>query len=72
MISQDFEIRIKEEVIKVAAYYAQALPGMAPEETPDTPDWLSPEAQTWIRQNYFEFSDLVLAARNDDAGGRAN
>jgi len=65
MNSQEFEGQVREEVKKVAAYYAQALPGMAPDETPDTPDWLSSEAQTWIRRNYFEFSDLVLAAKHN-------
>ena len=69
MNSQEFEAQVWEEVRKVAVYYAHALPEMASDETPDTPDWLSPEAQSWIRKNYFEFSDLVLAAKNNTAEG---
>jgi hypothetical protein len=56
---------IENQVRKVAAYYALNLPRTSQNETPDTPEWLTEEAQLWIRRHHFEFSDLVVAARQE-------
>jgi hypothetical protein len=63
MIPQNIEVQVQ----KVAAYFAQTLPDAGPDDLPETPTWLTAAAESWIRQNYFEFSDLVVAAKRDEA-----
>ena len=59
MIPQEIEHQVRQ----VASYYADKLPQSGQDELPEVPEWLSTEAQSWIRSHYFEFSDLVVAAR---------
>ena len=59
MIPQEIEHQVRQ----VASYYADKLPQSGQDELPAVPEWLSAEAQSWIRSHYLEFSDLVVAAR---------
>ena len=56
---------IEDQVRKVAVYFARELPRASHDSVPDTPEWLTAEAESWIRGHYFEFSDLVISARED-------
>jgi hypothetical protein len=58
MIPQEFDTQIH----KLASYYAVELRRSAPDEFPETPDWISQDALQWIKRHYLEFSDMVVAA----------
>ena len=62
---------IQEQVQKMAHWSARELLLNPDTKLPETPEWLGPEAISWIRGHYFEFSDLVVAV-HETANTQAN
>jgi len=56
---------IRQQVLEVADYFAETLPICEIDSLPNIPQWLSIDAQRWIKSNHSSFSELVLAAHRE-------
>ena len=61
---------IQNQIQKMVDWSARELLRNPGTELPETPEWLGPEAISWIRGHYFEFSDLVVAAHENVTGNQ--
>ncbi len=56
---------IQDQVQQVAEYFAEMLPDCDTDHMPHVPQWLSLDAQRWIKRNHASFSQIVLAAHRE-------
>ena len=56
---------IRDQVQQVAEYFAETLPVSEMNSLPHVPQWLSIDAQRWIKSHHTAFTDLVLAAHRE-------